>query len=386
MTEKKTNQVAQATPKAKTFAALSPSQQREFLLTKSFETAEASEFKYTEEGKRCATNAVIGVQSVLAQKGMTLNDIDLAQLAFSIHAVAATELNMAAIPSECYVDIHGKVVTIKPQGAGNEKLVSRFGRDLKTLHRAWVIHDGDEFTLPQFDGLTTTNPKWTPKNTHGKVLMVVYPAEMKDGSVEWLIADRSSVIENVVAQCRQNALYAFKKKGADGTYIDKFGKPTSNPNYAAVDAVARDKYYNELNAAAEKANGDLDKFLADPLVAKYINPTYTSYGSKEAMIERKMKNNALKRFPRDFANEVLAEAANAIREDRDESLEDQKPQPKRDVIEQVEEETKALPKGDAVPDFDVDDDTGEVKMADEPKPTEPSEPEVEKARDYGDLL
>ena len=114
------------------------------------------------------------------------------------------------------------------------------------------------------------------------------------------------------------------------------------------------------------------------------------------MIIRKMENNALKKFPRDFTSEVIAEAVDALREDRDESVEDQKPQPKRDVIDQVEEETKALPKGDAVPDFDVNEETGEVNIP-EPqkveeaevneKPAEaPQEAADKQADDYDDLM
>ena len=394
MQKENKNQIAAVDNK---FAALSPSKQREVLLNRAFKTAEAVEFKYTEAGKRAANNALVGVQNYLAQKGKSLNDIDVAQLALSIHAIACTELDMAAMPSECYVDMRGDVVSIKPQGAGNEKLVSRFGRGIKNLRRPWIVRKGDEFTLPQYDGLDVQAPKWTPKSMSGKVLMVVYPAEMKDGSVEWLMADRSSVIANVVAQCRQNALYAFLKKDADGHYISKYnGKPTDNERFAAVDEKARDAYYERLNGLAESADGDLDKFLESPEVKKYINPTYTSYGSKEAMIIRKMENNALKKFPRDFTSEVIAEAVDALREDRDESVEDQKPQPKRDVIDQVEEETKALPKGDAVPDFDVNEETGEVNIPEpqkveeaevDEKPAEaPQEAADKQADDYDDLM
>ena len=229
-------------------------------------------------------------------------------------------------------------------------------------------------------------PKWTPKSLYGKVKMVVYPVEKENGDVEWLMADRSSVIANVVAQVRQNALYAFILK-------DENGKPSYRYGKQVVDSKARAAFYEKNNQRAEEANGDLDKFLANPEVKKYINPTYTSFGSKEAMIERKMKNNALKQYPKDYESSIVAKAVSDMAEDYDESLNNRDfADSEQDVVQSVEEETKAEPKGDKVPDFEVNEETGEISEPERKEPTSATKPAEEATSakpaqdDYEDLV
>ena len=113
------------------------------------------------------------------------------------------------------------------------------------------------------------------------------------------------------------------------------------------------------------------------------------------MIERKMKNNALKQYPKDYESSVIAKAVADMAEDRDDTLDGdaQYVDVSENVVEKVEEETKLPPKGDPVPDFAIDGETGEIvaepakeepkhaKAAKpEPKPTE-EEPEVDELDD-----
>lgn len=364
------------------FGKLTPARQQEVISSELFGKAANMDYDYSEYGKKCALNAIVYAQSFLREKGKSLADIDLDLFLSSLHNIAVTEINPAAIPSEAYCDIRGNVLVIKPQGAGNERLTRKFGVGIKPdtgLHKPWVVRQGDDFSLPQFDGLDVTAPKWTPKSISGKVVAVVYPLEKANGDVEWLMADRSSVIANVVAQIRQNALYAFIAR-------DEAGKPVYHYGKQVVDIKARDAFYERINQLAEQANGDLDKFLEYPEVKKYVNPTYTSFGSREAMIERKMKNNALKQYPKDYESSIIAKAVADMDEDRDDSTDsDRYVDVSEDVVEKVEEETKLPPKGEPVPDFSVDDETGEV-IAEPAKPEPKPEPKPAKEEPVADEL
>lgn len=370
------------------FLQLSPAKQQEVISAELFGTAERMDYNYTEYGKKCALNGIVAAQVYLRNAGKSFQDINLPLFVLSLHNLAVTELNCATLPAEAFCDMRGNVLAFRPQGVGNERLVRKFGVGIKPetgLHKCWVIHEGDEFTLPQFDGLDIVPPKWIPKGVSGKVIMVVYPVEKANGDVEWLMADRASVINNVVAQIRQNALYAFVKRDQAGSVIYYKGKPQ-------IDAAARDAFYDRINKLAEQAAGDLDKFLAYPEVLKYVNPTYTSFGSREAMIERKMKNNALKQYPKDYESSIVAQAVSDMNEDYDESLNESPAsiEERRTVVEKVEEETKAPPTGEQVPDFSIDESTGEVIASEEPSrdssPGPNQKPAEEPKGGYDDLV
>ena len=331
---------------------------------------------FTEYGLRCAINSIAGVLMFTKQNGIDIKEIDPTLLRLQIQNVGYTELNCATMPSEVYFDIRkstnadGKLVyqlTIKPQGAGNEKLVRKYGVGLKEgtgLHPAILVHEGDELVLPSYNGLTITPFKYTPKleNANKKVIAVIYIVEKVDGSVEYLYATRDSVKANIIAQIRQNTLYAFKK--VTGKYKDKYGNEKEK---VELDTEARDKFYEEVNQLAETLS--VDELIENEKVREYINPTYTSGGSKEAMILRKMKNNALKNYPKEYDNTMVAESVHNMWEENDTSVLEKKnaKQVVKDVDAQVDEDVNE----DTIPDFDLTDEQkaqGKPLNADDFKP------------------
>lgn len=304
---------------------------------------------FTKYGKTCAINCIAGIVSFCKNNGIDMQKIDPTLLRLQVQNVGFTELNYASIPSEIYFDLRENKKTgvysiaIKPQGAGNEKLVRKYGVGLKKgsgLHNAILIREGDEFIMPQFNGMEMTPPIYKPqlKNANNKVIAVVYPAEKEDGSVEYLIATRDSVKANIIAQIRQNTLYAFMEE-----YTGKNGQ-----KYERVDKAKRDKFYDELNKKAEGMT--LDEMLDDEEILQYVNPTYTSGGSKEQMILRKMKNNALKNYPKEYDNSYITNAVKNMFEENDESVLERK-----DVVKKVEKELDEDLNDDIVEDFDVKD-------------------------------
>ena len=192
--------------------------------------------------------------------------------------------------------------------------------------------------------------------------MVVYPAEKIDGSVEFLIATREGIKPNIIAQIRQNAMYAFFKH--------ENGKKT--PDYQK-----RDEFYEKLNNYAEEHT--VDELLNNPEFSKYVNPTYTSGGSKEQMIIRKMKNNALKNYPKEYNTSYIRDAVESMYEDRDETvMEKPKGYITPNVVDKVEKEINEVTDEEAVQDFTVDED-GVV----EKETTETETTQEETKEDYG---
>lgn len=283
-------------------------------------TLKESECELTPYGKKCALNCIAGIVSFLKSKERSFESIDMDLLKISVQNAALLELNYASLPPEIYFDLRGNILTVKPQGAGNEKLVRTYGVGVKELAQPWVILEGDEFILPSYDGNNITPPKWVRKTLSGKAIAVCYRLVKTNGETEYLISGREEVASNLIAHIRQNALLKIKDK-------DKRGE-----------------FYQTLE------NRTLDDLLSDPELKEYINPTYLSGGSREQMIIRKMKNNALKNYPREYNNSIIQEAAISMFEDVDESL-NEKPTETFDV-KPVNE--------DAPLDFEITDE-GEIK-------------------------
>ena len=316
---------------------------------------------FTDYGKVCIINAIAALVIYAKKEDIKISELDGNLVRLALQNIGYTELNFAANPSECYFDIRktysdgkftGYSLVIRPQGAGNEKLTRKYGVDLKTLGSALLVREGDEFTLPGFDGFKRTSFTWVSKSLDKKVIMVVYPIIKIDGSIDYLIATRESVKPNIIAHIRQNAI--------------KMDKAQRETFYAKLDEFAETKTVDELLAAKE--------------YREWINPTYISGGSKEAMLLRKMKNNALKYYPKEYASAYMKNAVENMMEDMDDSLNET---PKKvidgDIVERVEHQIEEKPQGDEVEDFDV----VEEEKKEEEQPKEETSNDEPKEQDYG---
>ena len=324
---------------------------------------------FTPYGKTCAINAIAGLVMFCKQNDIDLKDVDPTMLRLQVQNVGFTELNYASIPSEVYFDLRkqnvwayeyneetGKKekvekatysVSIKPQGAGNEKLVRKYGVGLKKgtgLHNAILIREGDEYQMPQFNGITVTPFIYKPKleNANNKVIAVCYPVEKEDGAVEYLIATRDSVKANLIAQIRQNAMYADEFFNEE-EYTGKDGKKHKKKK---LNKELRDTFYARVNEIAQGIT--VDEMLDNPELLPYINPTYTSGGSKEAMIMRKMKNNALKNYPKEYDNSYISNAVRDMFEENDRTVLE-----KKNAIDAVEYDLDEDLNDDVIDDFDA---------------------------------
>lgn len=235
----------------------------------------------TDTGKLCGQNVLIKLTS---EYGIDfVSRMDKAQLFQILQYVALFELDINS--NQVFLDVRkdkaGNIVSIKatPQGSAYENIVRKYGVNIKKLHNPWIIHEGDEFLMPQFSGLQVTPAVFKPtlKGLSGKAIAVCYPLETDDGNVEYLIADREGVKANLVAQILQNAL---RTKDVNAPSREKIMELTENMTF--------------------------DEILACKQFDSLINPTYKSPASREAMIVQKMKNNACRHYTKDLGNRNLA--------------------------------------------------------------------------------
>lgn len=305
--------------------------------------------------RQCVLNAIGSINAVMSTKGITWNNeqLDQSNITDILMRVASLKLNASASPKEIYFilrstpinykDDQGKDVTVwKKQiemgieGDGNDSLLARYGRDVKKVGQFWLIRDGDIFEYPQYTGFDVTPPKWVPKGK-GDVIRVVYPILKVDGTVEFYIAERDDVAKNILAHISNNMMnetFGICKKRFDATPDQK-------------------NKIDEKKAVLMKKARELGlDCLDDPELQKWISPAWTEYQSREAMFIRKMRNNIVKKIPKDFGNafvemiydtstnETAARAHREIAEHANgsvidiASVEKSEPEPK-DVVEDI---------------------------------------------------
>lgn len=241
-------------------------------------------FKFTPNQQLCGYNTLQAIDMALRKEGLSFNSdkVEQESIKTAIQVAIVLQLNPNAIPSELFVEVRNanidgkwtKTVRVAPQGAGNIKILRKYGSDVVAIGNIWIVRDGDEFSYPKFKGFEIEPPQWNPKSYTGKVLRVVVPIRKKDGVVEFAIAERESVATNLKAQIK-NSLMKSEKQQAVMEYI-------------------KDK--------------PLDEMLDDEKLAKVISPSYRDYISREEMITTKLINNAIKRIPKDFDNAFVSES------------------------------------------------------------------------------
>lgn len=255
--------------------------------------------------KTCVLHAISSINSVLDKAGISWNSAELDKSTVSdiLIKVACFQLNAAASPREVYFQARNvkgadgswkKQIEMGIEGDGNDALLARFGRDVVEVGQFWKVREKDDFTYPTYSGLDMDPPKWTPKGS-GKIVRIVYPIikSSKDGKrhVEFYISEREDVIKNLIAHINSNMMnetFGFAESKRKAT----------NDQKIKIEARKREllKRANDLG---------LDAALDDSELQPWISPAWTEFHSRESMIERKMRNNAIKKIPKDFGNGAL---------------------------------------------------------------------------------
>lgn len=277
------------------------------IVTSIIKQLENRDIHLDEYSKECAMNAVSTINNMLYKAGLNWNspDLDPSNYQDVIKKVAVQKLNAAASNREVYFQFRNtkigndwkKIIEVGIEGDGNDAILRNFGVDVEKVYPYWAVHEGDVFQYPTFDGLDVMPPKWTPKGG-GKVVRVVYPIKLKSGVVDYRIAEREDVVRNLHAHIMNNMM-----NETFGICADRF-KATAEQK-AQIEAKK-----SELKAKIK--NMSLDELLDFPDIQPWISPSWSEPHSREAMILRKMRNNAIKKFPKDFGSAYALDAYNQL--------------------------------------------------------------------------
>lgn len=244
--------------------------------------------------KECALNAITNIYTMVKSSDkVDMSKLDTSNLRDIVGRCAALKLNANALPSEVYFQLRSKKVgnewvqevELGLQGAGYDALLRNYGDGVDTVYPVWIVKEGDDFIYPRRKGIEIAPPEWEEKGLSQKVSRVVYPVKMKDGSVQYLIAERESVKTNLMAHVRNNLLN------------ECFGIAESRYKANAKQKAEIEEKKHEILDALKKCE-TLDDMLECEIARPYISMAWLD--SPESMITRKLQNNAIKKFPKNL--------------------------------------------------------------------------------------
>ncbi|NLC96184.1 MAG: hypothetical protein GX675_01240 [Erysipelotrichaceae bacterium] len=289
------NEVVTQSIKAKAFGNALASAQETYINLIS-ESVGTMNLALTDYQKLCGMNVISKMKELADKEGLPISKMNQTNIMSILQQVTMLNLNITASPRECYMilrnvkigDTWTKEFEFGIEGDGNDKLLRTYGVDIEKVHPYWVVRENDEFTYPAFKGLEIDPPTWIPKDYQSKVVRVVYPIQMQDGSVQYHIAEREGVKSNLLGHINNNLM-----KNKEYTDIKK----------------------KEVIARLDKL--ELDKIFEDEEALKIMSSSWSSPHSREAMILRKLRNNCIKKIPKDFTNSFVASTYEKTFEDYD---------------------------------------------------------------------
>ena len=304
------------------------------LVTRDFEQCGV---EFDEYSKRCAMSAMSSIfQLVQNTDKAEMSDLNTSNLREIVEQCASLKLNANAVPREVYFQLRSKqingewkkVVEMGIEGDGNDAMLRQFGNDVAKVHPCWIVKEGDEFIRPKRVGMEITPPSWEQKGLSEKVVAVVYPVQLTNGSIEYLISERESVKTNLISHIRNNMTnktFGF----VTGTKTDKYGKKVDRTIYDATpEEKAKIKAKKEEILSEVRECETLDDMLKCPSAQPYISAAWLD--TPEQMIARKLRNNAIKKFPKDMnsmANHSLLQLDEGYKASREEITEHENSEP-----------------------------------------------------------
>lgn len=263
------------------------------LVSRDFEQCGVS---YDEYAKQCAMNAMSSIFQLVQNTDNTdMNNLNTSNLREVVAQCASLKLNANAVPREVYFQLRSKqingqwckMVEMGIEGDGNDALLRQFGNNVDAVYPVWLVKEGDDFTYPRRRGIEVEPAEWTQKGLSDKTVRVVYPVKLKDGTVDYLIAEREPVRTNLIAHIRNNLLN------------ETFGI-CENRYKATPKQKEQIKAKKEEILSAVRECETLEDILKCEVAKPYISAAWLD--TPEAMIVRKMRNNAIKKFPKNLNN------------------------------------------------------------------------------------
>lgn len=262
-----------------------------------------SGIEFDDYSKQCVVAAMSSVYQLVQSSKVDMNQLNNSTLRNVLGQVASLRLNANAMPRECYFTLRKRqnlkgeweqVVELGIEGDGNDALLRQFGNEVEKVYPVWQVKEGDDFTYPKRKGIVVEPPTWEEKGLSQKVIRVVYPVKLKDGTIEYLIAERESVKTNLIAHIRNNMM--------NETFGFVTGKNSKGKDRTRYDATEEEKAKikakkNEIMEAIRKCE-TLEDMLNCEVARPYISAAWID--TPEQMFVRKMRNNAIKKFPKNL--------------------------------------------------------------------------------------
>jgi len=250
--------------------------------------------------KVCLSNAIAKINELLYNNGLSFNDprVNQSNLTSVLAQISMLKLNAAATPRECYFQLRNdtsskekkdggyKLIEFGVEGNGNDAILRTYGVGVKNVYTPIIIREGDEFTYPYYDGEKFQPFTWKPKSYYKKPIAVVYIIEKEDGSKEYLVSEREKCVANLQAHINNNLMTCFDTK-------------LKNSILTKIENMTLDEILADAELTQPIQCG-LDNY-GKPKFINCISPAWKSPQSRNAMLERKMRNNAIKGYPKDYA-------------------------------------------------------------------------------------
>lgn len=273
---------------------------------------------FDEYSRKCAMEAVGSIYNLVKNDGKAnMNSLDTSNLRGIVENCAGLKLNPSAYPRECYFQLRNvkrgnewvKVVEMGIEGAGYDSLLSHYGKDVAQVYPYWVVKEGDTYIPPKHNGLELTPPEWEENGLSDKAVRVVYPVKLTDGTVTYLAADRASVKVNLLAHVKQNMMNA-----TFGICEDRY---KATPKQKEEIKAKKDEILNALRACST-----VDDMLDCEIAKQFISGAWLD--TPESMIQRKMCNNATRKYPKNYdqmARQAQIELDDTYRQTQDDVAE-----------------------------------------------------------------
>lgn len=280
--------------------------------------------EFDDYSKQCVVAAMSSIYQLVQSSKVDMNSLNNSTLRNVLGQVSSLRLNANAMPRECYFTLRKRqnangnweqVVELGIEGDGNDALLRQFGNEVDKVYPVWLVKEGDEFTYPKRKGIEVEPPTWEEKGLSQKVIRVVYPVKLKDGTIEYLISERESVKTNLIAHIRNNMM-----NETFGICKDRY-KATIEQKQQIKEKKS------EIMEAVRKCE-TLEDMLNCEVARPYISAAWLD--TPEQMFVRKMRNNAIKKFPKNLnsiASSSLLQMDDTYKASREEIAENENSQP-----------------------------------------------------------
>lgn len=257
------------------------------------------EINFTDYQKSCVANAIRTINPMLIKGGYTWQNFEVDNIITVLQQTAFLELNPSATPHECYYIVRKEknkagqwnpILEFNIEGNGNDRILLKFGQDVKEI-KSYIVYEGDEFTEGYLEGWDMTLPTYRRKFLTNKPLKVVYLIKKTNDEIDVQYADTQDVMKSLLANAKQNMMNAIE--------VDENKLLREVAKLGLYEVLENDKWLDKT--ITKKGYQNKPNYQA-PL----FNPSYTSPISMYNMIERKLRNHATRKYPKNFNHKEVS--------------------------------------------------------------------------------